>query len=166
MQCLIWQLPRDIQRWALHEIRWNTWCRRICQRMLPWRLAAGACWRDIVWPNVTCRLSVRSFDRRDLVPTFEGALRDTETDRERWRKTENLAVPSDAMPCATQDLVQLATRCAATSLPWGFGIAKLCCDILVTVRAVQCKQVVCDDFVMIYVLIYLLINSLQRGRQT
>jgi hypothetical protein len=70
------------------------------------------------------------------------------------------------MPCATQDLVQLATRCAATSLPWGFGIAKLCCDILVTVRAVQCKQVVCDDVVMIYVLIYLLINSLQRGRQT
>lgn len=83
MQCLIWQLPRDIQRWALHEIRWNTWCRRICQRMLPWRLAAGACWRDIVWPNVTCRLSVRSFDRRDLVPTFEGALRDTETETER-----------------------------------------------------------------------------------
>ena len=46
----------------------------------------GACWRDIVWPNVTCRLSVRSFDRRDLVPTFEGALRDTETETERDRE--------------------------------------------------------------------------------
>ena len=76
-------------------------------------------------------------------------------------------MPCDAMPCATQDLVQLATRCAATSLPWGFGIAQLFCDILVTVRAVQCKQVVCDDLCNIYVLIYLLINSLtQRGRQT
>lgn len=75
-------------------------------------------------------------------------------------------MPSDAMPCATQDLVQLATRCAATSLPWGFGIAKLFCDILVTVRAVQCKQVVCDDL-CIFMCIYLLINSLtQRGHQT
>ena len=149
MQCLIWQLPRDIQRWALHEIRWNTWCRRICQRMLPWRLAAGANWRMLARHCVTkCDLSTlcTKFWQARLGADFRRSPeRHRDRDRERWRKTENLAVPSDAMPCATQDLVQLATRCAATSLPWGFGIAKLCCDILVTVRAVQCKQVVCDD---------------------
>ena len=128
---------------------------------------AGACWRDIVWPNVTCRLSVRSFDRRDLVPTFEGALRDTvtETERDGERRRTWLC---QAMRCHAPHRI-------LSSLPPDVR-RRRCLGVLGSLNYFATFLWLCEQFnanrlfVMIYknyVLIYLLINSLtQRGRQT